>query len=150
MMNDSFFMRQALILAKKAESDGEVPVGAVVVHNGKIIGCGCNKRESGKNALAHAEIIAINEACKAIGSWRLHECEMYVTLEPCPMCSGAIINSRLKRVIFGAYDDKAGACVSIMNMFEYPFNHRPQIIGGYLEAECKKILSDFFEKLRHE
>ncbi|MCM1365572.1 MAG: nucleoside deaminase, partial [Ruminococcus sp.] len=124
------------------------PVGAVVVHCGKIIGQGKNNRENGKNALAHAEISAINSACLVIGSWRLHECEMYVTLEPCPMCSGAIMNARLSRVVFGAYDEKAGACVSVMNMFDFPLNHKPQIIGGYMERECKQVLTDFFEKLR--
>ncbi|MCM1364261.1 MAG: tRNA adenosine(34) deaminase TadA [Faecalibacterium sp.] len=147
-MEKSSFMKQALALAKAAGERGEVPVGAVVVHNGMIIGRGSNKRENEKNAVAHAEIEAISQACETIGSWRLHECEMYVTLEPCPMCSGAIINSRIRRVIFGAYDEKGGACVSLMNMFDYPFNHKPQIIGGYMEEECRKVLTEFFDGLR--
>ena len=147
-MEKAFFMKRAVELAEKAYAEGEVPVGAVIVHEGKIIGEGYNKRENGSNALAHAEIEAIAQACKSIGSWRLHNCEMYVTPEPCPKCTGAVINSRLNRVVFGAYDKKSGACVSVMNMFEYPFNHRPQIIGGYMEKECQKILTDFFEQIR--
>ncbi len=147
-MDDKFYMEKALALAEEAGADAEVPVGAVVVHNGKIIGSGRNRREKGNTALAHAEIEAIHEACRNIGSWRLHECELFVTLEPCPMCAGAIINSRLSRVVFGAYDKNAGACGSVFAMFEHPLGHKPQLIGGYMEYECKQILTDFFKNIR--
>ncbi len=147
-MNDDIFMKQALELAHQSLLEGEVPVGAVVVRNGEIVGTGRNRREKNKNALSHAELEAIGEACRNLGGWRLWECEIYVTLEPCPMCAGAIINSRLRRVVFGAYDVKAGSCVSVINLFELPFNHRPAVEGGVMEKECSKILSDFFRDLR--
>lgn len=147
-MTHSDFMSEALILAKNAEKHGDVPVGAVIVKNGEIIAKGQNKREKGKNSLLHAEIVAINEACEVLGSKYLAECTLYVTLEPCPMCAGAIINSRLERVIYGAYDDKAGCFGTLTNFNDLPFNHKPQIIGGYMEKECSEILSIFFEKRR--
>lgn len=143
-------MKRALELAEEAFREGEVPVGAVVVKKttGEIIGEGRNKRETAKNALAHAEIIAIDEACRRLGGWRLPECAIYVTLEPCPMCCGAIINSRIDDVIFGAYDFKSGSAVSVQKMFEYPYNYRPTVTGGVLEEECSAVLSAFFKELR--
>jgi tRNA(adenine34) deaminase len=147
-MKDEKYIKIALLEAKKAANIGEVPVGAVIVFEDKIIAKGYNKRETKKNALLHAEIIAIDKACKKLGSWRLENCELYVTLEPCPMCGGAIINSRIKRVVFGAYDNKSGACGSVVNLFDLPFNHCPEIVGGILEKQASKILSDFFKQLR--
>lgn len=149
-MDDIKFMKQALAHAVKSLEENEVPVGAVIVHNGKIVGTGRNRREKSKNALAHAEIEAINNACQTLGGWRLWECEMYVTLEPCPMCTGAIINSRLRRVVYGAFDKKAGSCSSVINLFDFPYNHKPQLLGGLMEKECSTLLSDFFAKLRAE
>ena len=143
------FMREALVEAKKAEAKGEVPVGAVIVKEGKIIARGHNLREKKQNALSHAEIECINEACKVLGTWRLEGCKMYVTLEPCPMCTGAIINSRISTLVFGAYDSKAGCIDSVINICDYPFNHRPEIYGGIMEDECKEILSEFFDKIRN-
>lgn len=147
-MNDEFYMQEALKLAGKSAEMSEVPVGAVVVMNGKIIATGQNRREAGKNALYHAEIEAIDNACKFLGGWRLWQCELFVTLEPCPMCAGAIINSRIKRLVFGAYDKKAGSCGSVVNLFDLPYNHKPEVLGGVLQEECSNILSDFFKKLR--
>ena len=141
-------MREALSLAHKAGDMGEVPVGAVVVKDDKIIAKGINRREIGKNALYHAELEAINNACSKLGGWRLWQCELYVTLEPCPMCTGAIINARIPRVIFGAYDKKAGSCGSVVNLFNLPYNHKPEVISGVLEEECDKVLKDFFKRLR--
>lgn len=145
-----YFMSQAIIQAKKAAKIGEVPVGAIIVKNEEIISTGFNKRESLQNALAHAEIEAISKACDKLGSWRLLECDLYVTLEPCPMCTGAIINSRIQRVIFGAKDYKAGSCGSVINLFDLPYNHKPELISGILEDECKTLLSDFFKNLREK
>ena len=147
-MKDIDFMRLALEQAKISASEGEVPVGAVVVRNGEVVSVGRNRREKEKNALCHAEIEAINNACKALGGWRLWECELYVTLEPCPMCAGAIINSRLIRVTYGAADEKNGAVNSVMKMFDFPFTHKPEVKSGVLEDECAGILSDFFKNLR--
>ena len=147
-MLHSDFMSEALILAKNAEKHGDVPVGAVIVKNGEIIARGQNKREKDKNSLLHAEIIAINEACEVLGSKYLTDCTLYVTLEPCPMCAGAIINSRIEKVVFGAYDDKAGCFGTLTNFNDLAFNHKPDIIGGYMEKECSEILSIFFEKKR--
>lgn len=147
-MNDEFFMDQAVELAKEAAKEGEVPVGAVVVIDGRIVGRGRNRRETGKNALAHAEIEAINEACKTLGGWRLWQCDMYVTLEPCPMCTGAIINSRIKRLVYGASDSKAGSCGSVVNLFSLPYNHKPEVVSGLKQEECAALLSDFFKRLR--
>ena len=142
------FMRVAIELAKESEKQGEVPVGAVVVKNGTIVGAGKNRRETGKNALYHAEIEAINNACKSLGGWRLWNCDLYVTLEPCPMCAGAIINSRIRRVYFGAYDNKAGSFGSVANFNMLPYNHKPEIYGGIMEDECSQMLTDFFKTLR--
>ena len=128
-MDKEFFMTQALLLAKEAADEGEVPVGAVVVKDGEIVGRGRNRREKSKNALSHAETEAINDACKNLGGWRLWQCEMYVTLEPCPMCAGAIINSRISRVVFGAYDSKAGAFGSVMDMNSFALNHKCEVEG---------------------
>ena len=145
---DKKFMTQALQYAQKAFDLGEVPVGAVIVKNGKIVGTGYNMRETKQNALSHAEIEAINNACKTLGTWRLDGCELYVTLEPCPMCTGAIINARIKTVIFGAFDSKMGCMDSVINLCNYPFNHKPEIYAGICEDECKEILQKFFQKLR--
>ena len=134
--------------AKTAARYGEVPIGALVVLDGEIIASGRNMREARKNALLHAEIIAINRACKKLGRWRLHDCTLYVTMEPCPMCAGAIVNSRIKRVVYGCYDSKAGALGTVFNLAEYPLNHKYEVVGGVLEKECAGILSDFFAELR--
>lgn len=144
------FMERAIELARLASAEGEVPVGAVIVRKstGEIVGEGRNMRETGKNALAHAEIMAIDSACKRLGGWRLPDCAIYVTLEPCPMCCGAVINARIDDVIFGAYDRKSGSAVSVQTMFELPYNHRPTVTGGVMEEECAALLSDFFKKLR--
>ena len=147
-MNDREYMNIALALASKAGKKGDVPVGAVIVHGDKIIGQGYNKREEKKNALLHAEICAINEACEALSSWRLNGATVYVTLEPCPMCAGAIINSRIARVVFGAYDEKGGCFGSVDNFALKGFNHKPHIIGGFMEKECAEILTEFFENKR--
>ena len=143
-----YFMIEALRLAGVSADEGEVPVGAVVTIGNKIIGRGRNRREKVKNALHHAEIEAINEACARLGGWRLWECEMYVTLEPCPMCAGAIINSRIKKVTFGAWDKKNGACGSVTNLFTSGFSFAPIYEGGFMEAECADVLSRFFKSLR--
>lgn len=149
--NTEFFMSEALKQAKKAYAIGETPIGAVIVQDGKIIARGYNKRETKKNSLMHAEIIAINRAAKKLGGWRLPRCSMYVTLEPCCMCSGAIIQSRIDNVYFGAYDKKSGCAGSVINMFEKGlFNHNVNISGGIMEKECSEILSDFFKELREK
>lgn len=143
------FMKEAIKQAKKAQAIGETPIGAVIVHNGKIISRGYNKREVKKNCLCHAEIIAINKASKKLGGWRLPECDMYVTLEPCPMCAGAIISSRIDNLYFGAYDKKSGCANSVIDLFkENLFNHNVCVTGGIMEEECSKIISDFFKALR--
>lgn len=141
-------MLEALKEAEIAAEKGEVPVGAVIVKNGKIIARGRNMREEKQNALSHAEIEAINNACKNLGSWRLDDCEMYVTLEPCPMCTGAIINSRIKTLVFGAFDPAAGSVDSVINLCDYPYNHKPEIYGGIMEERCLEIIKTFFKKLR--
>ena len=142
------FMKEAIELAKISADELEVPVGAVVVLNGEIVGRGRNRREKEKNALCHAEIEAINDACKRLGGWRLWQCEMYVTLEPCPMCAGAVINSRIKKVTFGAYDKKAGSFGSVVDFNSLPYNHKPEIVGGVDEEKCSLLLTDFFKNLR--
>lgn len=147
-MSPEYFMEKAIELARQALNKGEVPVGAVIVRNGEIVGRGYNNREGSKNALAHAEIQAIDEACRKLGGWRLLGCEMYVTLEPCPMCAGAIINSRIERVVYGAADAKAGSCGSVVDLFSLPYNHRPVCEGGLLADRCATLLSDFFKALR--
>lgn len=144
------FMKYALSLAKQSAEEGEVPVGAIVVCDGEIVGEGRNRREVVKNALHHAEIEAINNACQKLGGWRLWKCDMYVTLEPCPMCAGAIINSRIKNVYFGALDEKNGAVVSAAQLFEMNFTHKPQYEGGILGEECSEILTEFFKELRKQ
>ena len=142
-------MRFAMELAKKAEGIDEVPVGAVVVHKGeRIVGRGYNARETEKNALCHAEIMAINEACKTLGGWRLPECELFVTLEPCPMCAGAVINSRIDRVVFGAPDLRAGAFGTLMSLNDLPLNHKAEIVGGVLGDECAEMLRSYFKNKR--
>lgn len=147
-MNDKDFMLLAIEQAKLSAQELEVPVGAVITRNGEIISVGRNRRENGKNALAHAEIEAIDLACKKLGGWRLWECEMFVTLEPCPMCTGAIINSRIRRLVYGASDYKAGSCGSVINLFDLPYNHKPEVIEGFMAEECSGLLSDFFANLR--
>ena len=147
-MNERVFMEAALELAKEAYEEGEVPVGCVIVRNGEIVGRGRNRRETAKTALGHAEIEAIADACKNLGGWRLWQCSMYVTLEPCPMCAGAIINARIPKVFVGAKDEKCGACGSVCDLFSMDFNHRPQVEFGLLEAESQALLTDFFQNLR--
>ena len=145
------FMAEAVRQAEKAADLGETPVGAVIVHDGKIIARGRNKRETNKNCLCHAELDAINKACKKLGGWRLPECDLYVTLEPCPMCSGAIIAARIDNLYFGAYDKKSGCAVSRTNLFEKGlFNYDVNVDGGKMERVCSDLLSDFFKKLRIE
>ncbi len=150
MNNDIFFMDRAIELAKLASEQGEVPVGALVVNEktGEIISEAYNLREAGKNAIAHAEILAIEAACKKLGGWRLSGCSLYVTLEPCPMCAGALINSRIDRVVYGASDAMAGCCGSVINFNSYPFNHSFEITKGVRQNECRAILQDFFERRR--
>lgn len=142
-------MKEALKEAEKAYKIKEAPIGAVITKDNKIIARGFNKRETGKNSTLHAEIIAINKACKAVNGWRLCDCNIYITLEPCPMCAGAIINSRIPNVYFGAYDFKNGCCGSVIDLFNYPFNHKPKHKGGILKEECSNILTSFFKDLRN-
>ena len=149
-MEDLQFMDEALALAREAAAEGEVPVGCVITLGDRIVGRGRNRRETGKSALAHAEIEAIDEACRTLGGWRLWECTLYVTLEPCPMCAGAIVNARIPRVVFGASDAKCGACGSVCNLFSMAFNHHPQVESGIREAECAALLTEFFQNLRIE
>ena len=142
-------MREAMRLAKKAAALNEVPIGCVIVHDGKIIGRGYNRRTIDKNVLAHAEIIAIKKACRIIGDWRLEECIMYVTLEPCPMCAGAIVQARIPRVVIGCMNPKAGCAGSVLNLLKEPgFNHQAQVVTGILEEECSEMMSSFFTELR--
>ena len=143
-------MVRALELARLSAGEGEIPVGAVIVRDGEIIGEGRNLRESKKSALSHAEIEAIKEANRNLADWRLDDCEMYVTLEPCVMCTGAIINSRIKKVVFGAFEPKSGACSSdsVVNLFSLPFNHSPEVYGGICEKECAEIMTKFFKDKR--
>lgn len=147
-MEDTRFMDAALELAREAGAAGEIPVGCVIVRKGEIVGRGRNCRETEKTALGHAEIAAIADACKNLGGWRLWECTLYVTLEPCPMCAGAIINARIPRVVFGASDSKCGACGSVCDLFAMDFNHHPQITRGVREEEASTLLTDFFADLR--
>lgn len=147
-MTDRDFMLLAIEQAKLAAAEEEVPVGAVVTRNGEVVAVGHNRRETGKNALAHAELEAIDAACRVLGGWRLWECELFVTLEPCPMCTGAVINSRIRRVVFGAYDAKAGSCGTVINLFDLPYNHRPAVEGGFMREDCAELLSTFFKQLR--
>lgn len=149
-MNDEQLMRVALAQAALAAEEGEVPVGAVIAKDGEVVAAAHNLRESGKNALYHAETLAIDAACKALGGWRLWQCELFVTLEPCPMCAGAIINSRIRRVVYGAPDPKAGCCGSVTDLFALPFNHRPQVEMGLLQEESTALLRQFFARLREK
>lgn len=147
-MEHEVYMDRALALAKEAALEGEVPVGCVIVRDGAIVGEGRNRRETGRTALGHAEIEAIRQACENLGGWRLWDCTLYVTLEPCPMCAGAIINARIPTVIFGASDAKCGACGSVCDLFSMDFNHHPQVIKGVREAEASALLTEFFQQLR--
>lgn len=149
-MEDLKFMEAALALARQSAQEGEVPVGCVIVRQGQIVGSGRNRREADKSALAHAEIEAIAQANAALGGWRLWECTLYVTLEPCPMCAGAIINARIPRVVYAASDAKFGACRSVCSLFDMPFNHRPQVEAGLMEQEAVGLMQEFFQKLRVE
>ena len=145
---DAEWMARALELAQEAAAEGEVPVGCVIVREGQIVGRGRNRREQGRNALAHAELEAIDEACRTLGGWRLWQCTLYVTLEPCPMCAGAILNARIPRVVYGASDPKAGACGSVCDVFCMAFNHHPRARGGLCRDACAEILQEFFRSLR--
>ncbi len=147
---DETMMREAIAEGLRAAALGEAPIGAVIVRGGEIIARGHNLRETGKHALAHAEIVAIDAACRALGGWRLPGCTLYVTLEPCPMCAGAIINSRIERVVFGAYDPKAGSFGSLVDLSKVAYNHSPQLCGGVLADECAALLRDFFRALREK
>ena len=145
---DEQFMDAALELARQAAEEGEVPVGCVIVRRGEIVGRGRNRRETDKTALGHAELEAISDACRNLGGWRLWDCTLYVTLEPCPMCAGAIVNARIPRVVYGASDAKNGACGSVCDLFSMDFNHHPTVEKGIREEECAALLSEFFAKLR--
>ena len=147
---DITFMTEALALAREAAAEGEVPVGCVVTLGDRIVGRGRNRREKDRTALAHAELEAIGEACNTLGGWRLWQCTLYVTLEPCPMCAGAIINARIPRVVYGAADAKAGSCGTLTNLFALPYNHRPTVTAGVLAEESRELLRAFFKHLREE
>ena len=147
-MEDLKFMDEALALAREAAAEGEVPVGCVITRRGEIVGRGKNRRETGKTALGHAEIEAIAEACRTLGGWRLWECTLYVTLEPCPICAGAIVNARIPRVVYGASDAKCGACGSVCDLFSMDLNHHPAVEKGLREKEAAALLTEFFRELR--
>ena len=147
-MEQEIFMKRAIELAREAAEHGEVPVGCVVVKDGAVIGRGCNRREERGDAVAHAEVEAIRQACRAVGGWNLHDCALYVTLEPCPMCAGAILNARIRRVWYGARDEAMGACGGVTNLFMESFPNRPALVGGILAEECRAVLADFFAGLR--
>ncbi|MBP3304674.1 MAG: nucleoside deaminase [Oscillospiraceae bacterium] len=149
-MDDLTYMDEALALAREAAADGEVPVGCVIVCRNEIVGRGRNRREADKSALAHAELTAISEACRNLGGWRLWECTLYVTLEPCAMCAGAILNARIPRIVYGASDKKYGAVSSVCSLFSMDFNHHPTVESGIREAECAELLQEFFRNLRLE
>ena len=149
-MDHELYMKKALELAREAALEGEVPVGCVIVRNGEIVATGRNRRETAKTALGHAEIEAIGAACEKLGGWRLWDCTLYVTLEPCPMCAGAIVNARIPTVVFGASDDKCGACGSVCDLFSMDFNHHPQVVKGVCQEEAAALLTDFFKDLREK
>jgi tRNA(adenine34) deaminase len=149
-MDHELYMQKALELAREAALEGEVPVGCVIVRNGEIVATGRNRRETAKTALGHAEIEAIGAACEKLGGWRLWDCTLYVTLEPCPMCAGAIVNARIPTVVFGASDDKCGACGSVCDLFAMDFNHHPQVVKGVCQEEATALLTDFFKDLREK
>lgn len=148
MNQDEIYMREALLLAEKAREEDEVPVGAVIVRDGEIIARAYNRRQTDKCATAHAEILAIEQACRTLGGWRLPRAVMYVTLEPCPMCAGALINARVEKVVYGANDIRFGALGSLFNLSELPLNHKLEVVGGVLGEECRSILSDYFKEKR--
>ena len=147
-MDHEGYMRQALALAREAAESGEVPVGCVIVRDGQVIGRGRNRREEKQHTASHAEMEAIRQANEAIGTWRLDDCTLYVTLEPCPMCAGAILNARIPKVFYGARDSAFGACGGVTNLFMEQFPHRPALVGGILAEGCQAVLAEFFEKLR--
>ena len=147
-MEDSKYMEEAIALAKEAAAEGEVPVGCVIVRGDTVVGRGRNRRERDKTALGHAEIEAISDACKNLGGWRLWDCTLYVTLEPCPMCAGAIVNARIPRVVYGASDSKCGACGSVCDLFNMDFNHHPTVETGIREEEAAALMTEFFQNLR--
>lgn len=147
-MTDHDLMTLALAEARRAAAEGEVPVGAVVARRGEVVSAAHNRREGDKNALHHAELLAIDAACRALGGWRLWECELFVTLEPCPMCAGAIVNSRIRRVVYAAPDAKGGCCGSVTDLFALPLNHRPAVEGGLCAEEAAALLAEFFARLR--
>ena len=149
-MTQEYYMEQALALAREAAAAGEVPVGCVIVKDGAIVGRGRNRREEKRAVSSHAEMEAMAEANAALNTWRLEDCDLYVTLEPCPMCAGAIINARVRRVFYGARDSVMGACGGVLNLFMENFPHHPQLVGGILGEECAAVLSDFFRRLRNE
>ena len=149
-MTHEYYMEQALALAREAAAAGEVPVGCVIVKDGEIIGRGRNRREEKQAVSSHAEMEAMAEANAALNTWRLEDCDLYVTLEPCPMCAGAIINARVRRVFYGARDSVMGACGGVLNLFMENFPHHPQLVGGILGEECAAVLSEFFRKLRNQ
>ncbi|MCC9024317.1 tRNA adenosine(34) deaminase TadA [Bacillus nakamurai] len=151
MMNNEYYMREAIKEAKKAEAKGEVPIGAVLVLHDEIVARAHNLRETEQRALAHAEMLAIDEACRKLGTWRLEDAVLYVTLEPCPMCAGAVVLSRVDKVVFGAFDPKGGCTGTLMNLLqEERFNHQAEVVSGVLEEECGEMLSAFFRKLRRQ
>ena len=147
-MTHEDYMNQALTLAREAAAHGEVPVGCVIVRDGKIIGRGRNRREEKQAVSSHAEMEAMAQANEALGSWRLEDCDLYVTLEPCPMCAGAILNARVRRVFYGARDRAMGSCGGVLNLFMEDFPHHPQLVGGILAEDCQTVLSAFFKELR--
>ncbi len=149
-MQDEFYMQRALALAREAAADGEVPVGCVITLGERIVGEGRNRRERQKNALCHAELEAIDQACRTLGGWRLWQCTLYVTLEPCPMCAGAIVNAHIPRVVCGARDPKNGACGSVVNLLRLPDNFRPEFQDGLLAEECAGEIRSFFARLRRK
>ena len=147
-MDHEFYMQEALRLAAEAAAGGEVPVGCVIVKDGVIVGAGRNRREEKKSTASHAEMEAIAQANAALGTWRLDDCDLYVTLEPCPMCAGAIVNARIRHVFYGARDREMGACGGVLNLFMENFPHTPQLTGGILAEDCRQVLSDFFQTIR--
>ena len=147
-MDHEFYMKEALKLAAEAAANGEVPVGCVIVKDGVIVGRGRNRREEKNATASHAEMEAIAQANEVLGTWRLDDCDLYVTLEPCPMCAGAILNARIRRVFYGARDSEMGACGGVLNLFMEDFPHHPQLIGGVLADDCRRILSEFFKTIR--
>ncbi len=147
-MTDEEAMQKAIALAEEAAAEGEVPVGCIITDGERVVGTGRNRRETSKNALSHAELEAIGEACRTLGGWRLWRCTLYVTLEPCPMCAGAIINARIPRVVYGAADEKAGSCGTLTDLFALPYNHRPAVTAGVLAEASRALLQTFFQALR--